>query len=52
MADASKEAMSGTKNHVKEVMSGTKNHLKETQFTKGMESSLCVKARDGDKLVS
>ena len=28
------------------------NHLKETQFTKGMVSSLCVKARVGDKLVS
>ena len=28
------------------------NHLKETQFTKGMVSSLCVKARVGEKLVS
>ena len=29
MADASKEAMSGTKNYVKVVMSGKKNHVKE-----------------------
>ena len=28
------------------------NHLKEAQFTKGMVSSLCVKARVGEKLVS